>query len=201
VIECQCRSLSHKGSGIDIQSHNITRIHTMTPTDKLSIESVEESKIVSLTKGMYGSESNNNPIPYFNLRCGQMRWNDLVHNGGWYNKKGEKLGWGDISADDLIHLSNTLPEWEEFYILPEGASYYKFVEAIEKKNDPILTIDAPGMEYVNENCRWVISRGTIILEVDDYVNKTSMKTYRDMSYKQTSRELFLGMQKTISAIT
>ena len=176
----------------------------MTPTDKLSIESVEESKIVSLTKGMYGSESNNNPIPYFNLRCGQMRWNDLVHNGGWYNKKGEKLGWGDISADDLIHLSNTLPEWEEFYILPERASFWNFVNAIGTIGSACTTaptIDAPGIEYAKENCRWVISRGTIILEVDDYVNKTSMKTYRDMSYKQTSRELFLGMQKTISAIT
>lgn len=161
---------------------------TNTDTSKLSIESIEASKIVPLTKGMYGSEFNKSPIPYYNLRCGQMRTNDLVHNGGWYNNKGEKLGWGDLSSDDLIHLSNTLLEGEVFYILPEGASYWKFVETYEKKSEPLLTMEAPGIEYVQQNCRWVIWSGTII-EVDDYVNRTSSKTYRNMDYMQTTRKL------------
>jgi len=37
----------------------------------------------------------------FGICNGQMRSCDFVHNGGWYNKSGEKIGWGDLSPSDM----------------------------------------------------------------------------------------------------
>jgi len=31
------------------------------------------------------------------LREGVIRCREEVHNGGWYNTLGEKLGWGDLT--------------------------------------------------------------------------------------------------------
>jgi hypothetical protein len=29
---------------------------------------------------------------------GDVRMNEIVHNSGWYNQRGEEIGWGDMSA-------------------------------------------------------------------------------------------------------
>jgi len=64
----------------------------------------------------------------FGLRQNQMRMDDFVHNGGWYNCKGEKIGWGDLSPNDIVRLSQELEDGEDFYVLGEQDSYWNFVK-------------------------------------------------------------------------
>lgn len=114
-----------------------------------------------LTKGMYGSEFNLKS-DLFGLACGQMRCGGkLTHNSGWYNKSGEKLGWGDLSVADFARIRDGLEEGELFIILCEGDSFWNFV----KHNPGIIgsmcktapTADAPGVEYVAEHAAYIIS--------------------------------------------
>ena len=78
-----------------------------------------------LTKGMFGHEFAPAQGALFGFRAGQMRSNDYVHNGGWYNKAGEKLGWGDLSEEDMVRLMQELEDGEFFIILPESASHHR----------------------------------------------------------------------------
>lgn len=95
------------------------------------------------------------------LREGRIRSDDFVHNGGWYNSKGEKIGWGDLSSDDINRLASNLSDDEVFVVLPEQYSFWKFVTrhgsfgclcetSKEEKN--------PGQEYIIEHARYVITK-------------------------------------------
>jgi hypothetical protein len=99
------------------------------------------------------------------LRSGQIRADDLVHNGGWYNSDGEKLGWGDLSAEDLRRLRDGLPADELFIVLGESDSFWNFVT-----HNPGITGDFckttveemhPGRAYMAKNARYVIETGVI----------------------------------------
>lgn len=99
---------------------------------------------------------------------GQLRFRDFVHNGGWYNKEGEKLGWGDLSPDDIKTIAAKLPPEESFYILSEGDSFWNFVKEIqdwngapvvEKKEGP--REEKPGIDYVKEKAFMVIRGGKL----------------------------------------
>jgi hypothetical protein len=94
--------------------------------------------------GSYGSSSR------FGLRCGQMRPRDtkVGHNNGWYNQNGEKLGWGDLSKEDLINIAKGLEEDEVFITLGEQDSYW-YVDNKEKEMNP-------GRDYVIEKARHII---------------------------------------------
>ncbi|MDP1689645.1 MAG: hypothetical protein Q8L52_00330 [bacterium] len=128
-----------------------------------------------LTKGVYGHQFNraNN---LFGIRCGQIRSHEFVHNGGWYNQQGEKLGWGDLTAADLQRISRELQDGELFVILPESASFWKFVE--KESAGPIGSMcattsdeQAPGIDYVAAECSYIIARGTIHI-VSRYTKET-----------------------------
>jgi hypothetical protein len=120
---------------------------------------------MQLTQGMYGSEFRNTGS-MFGIRCGQMRGQDIVHNGGWYNAAGEKLGWGDMSADDFLRISSELPEGELFVVLPESASFWKFVDRkrmgmIGSMHATSPDIEAPGVDFIVEHAMWIIARSRI----------------------------------------
>jgi hypothetical protein len=120
---------------------------------------------VRLTKGMFGSEFNS--VDNFGLRCGQMRGGDnkIGHNAGWYNSRGEKLGWGDLVLGDLRKVQAGMDPGEFFITLSEHDSYWGFV----KKYGPIgsmCKVDrptemAPGIEYVSERYRFAVTKDTI----------------------------------------
>ncbi len=116
-----------------------------------------------LAKGMYGHEFDRTGNQ-FGLRCGQMRRNDLVHNGGWYNKEGEKLGWGDLSEADLITIRDGLEESDVFIILSEMDSYWNF--PVQAKQEG--TSEAPGKKYVAEHAKFYITKGTIHSVISPY---------------------------------
>ena len=101
------------------------------------------------------------------LRLGQMRGrpDKLTHNSGWYNRAGEKIGWGDLGKRDMAAILATLPAGEAFIILSEQASFWKFVTRVGMIGDLCsTTADAenPGIEYVMENAMMCVKAGRVI---------------------------------------
>jgi len=140
-----------------------------------------------LTKGLYGHEFQS-ASTLFGLCCGQMRSGagHSIHNGGWYNHLGEKIGWGDLSSTDLARISNELSSDEIFVVLPESASFWNFV----KKVGPIgsmcttePTEKAPGVDYIRKHCFYIIKPGKVI-RVNDYSEPAS----GDILRKDVSKE-------------
>lgn len=146
-----------------------------------------------LTKGLYGHEFRSTST-LFGLRCGQMRGGatKMAHNNGWYNKTGEKLGWGDLSAEDFQRIYRELENDELFIVLGEQDSFWNFVT----HNPGIIgsmcatkpTADTPGVDYVAEKCRYIISRDGLHL-VDDYGSrKESLVNLNGLPFKVLTRE-------------
>lgn len=127
--------------------------------------------MAQLTKGMYRHEFKPGSN-LFGLQCGQIRCGDakITHNSGWYNKSGEKIGWGDLSTEDFQRISNELKDGEFFIILCESDSFWNFVTQC----DPIgslartkPTAEAPGIDYVAKHAIYVIARNQLYC-VDRY---------------------------------
>jgi hypothetical protein len=125
-----------------------------------------------LTKGMYGHQFQPKGN-LFGLYCGQCRSDDFVHNGGWYNRAGEKLGWGDLSPQDFQRISDKLDDGELFIVLYESDSFWNFVT----HNPGIIgsmcatkpTVGAPGVDYVAKKCCYIIASHQLYY-VDRYGN-------------------------------
>lgn len=152
--------------------------------------------MVALTKGMYTKVWNRESNTYtgskaFGLSDGQCGNDEAAHNGGWYNQKGEKLGWGDLSYAQLLRISQEIAEGEVFYVLPEGASHWDFVRWSKDRNDMSYTIapdaQAPGIEYVQAKCKWVIKRGSITRVSDYQYEKVGEQTYKGVTYTSVKR--------------
>ena len=79
--------------------------------------------MAQLTKGMfgmgYGRVDSRPARELFGFSSGHISKQDLIHNGGWYNKAGEWLGWGDLSPLNLKRLAEVLEEGEMFVVLYE----------------------------------------------------------------------------------
>ena len=122
-----------------------------------------------LTKGMYGREFKPES-ELFGIRCGQIRARTIVHNGGWYNQRGEKLGWGDLSPEDFQRISDGLENGELFIVLYESDSFWSFVTKpviIGSRTTVRPDVEAPGVEYVVEKCGYVIAKNRLYY-VDRY---------------------------------
>ncbi len=130
--------------------------------------------MAQLTKGMYGDEFNPTG-DLFGLYCRQMRGGKtkLTHNSGWYNKSGEKLGWGDLSTKDFRKISRELKNGELFIILSESDSYWNFITPqhgpLNKmaKKKGLKMMAAPGVDYVTEHAMYIIARNQLYC-VDRY---------------------------------
>lgn len=131
-----------------------------------------------LKKGMYGSEFDQEQDAPFGLKCGQMRSDDTIHNGGWYNILGAKLGWGDLSIGDITRIKNELPKDECFIVLSESDSFWKFVRNVAPLGF-MCDVDepserCPGTEYVLEKAMFLIVPGTVYC--CNYRGDTTIKT-------------------------
>jgi hypothetical protein len=93
----------------------------------------------------------------FDLYSGQMRGGSgkLTHNSGWYNKSGEKLGWGDLSVSDMKRIAKEIGNDELFIVLSEGNSHWNFVGCTATVD---LDEHAPGAQYVAEKAMYIIGR-------------------------------------------
>lgn len=103
------------------------------------------------------------------LREGAIRGDDFVHNGGWYNSAGDKIGWGDLSPLDFSRIQSKLKEKECFIVLGESDSYWHFVTFDkEVSKNPGITkvwVDAqeknPGLEYIASKIYYLITKDTV----------------------------------------
>ena len=136
-----------------------------------------------LTAGMYGTEFD--PKSHeFGLACGQMRGgiDRVVHNGGWYNKAGEKLGWGDLSQKDLVRVAKSLPVGEMFIVLYEQESFINFVQNPSSVGGSFSKVSdeesSPGQEYVADHCVYIVVPGGIY-HVTAYGNEFAIATWEN----------------------
>jgi hypothetical protein len=118
-----------------------------------------------LIKNMYGTEFY--PESFcMGLRCGQIKYrNKYAHNSGWYNREGDKLGWGDLDAEDFKRIQASLEDNELFLVLGEGDSFWNFVT----QNPGIIgslckteaTVEAPGRVYVAKHAMFAITQDKV----------------------------------------
>ncbi len=106
----------------------------------------EESLMTMLTKGIYGTALQPLDGP-FGLRRGQRRVERFYHNAGWFNRTGEKLGWGDLSPDDIRKIMSELPEDEIFIIIAENST----------PRDDVI-----DRQYVIKNASYIISPNRLV---------------------------------------
>jgi hypothetical protein len=115
-----------------------------------------------LTKGMFGHEFSPES-PRFGIYCGQMRWPDYIHNGGWYNGQGQKIGRGDLTIEDMERICRELQPDEAFIILSESDSFWQHVRRpgvignladVDQQTD-----EEPGIEYIALNAMYIIKPG------------------------------------------
>jgi hypothetical protein len=122
-----------------------------------------------LTKGIFGEEFRFNGYNEFDLRTGQLRAKRLCHNVGWYNKLGEKLGWGDLDSADFEKIQKVIPENEWFLILSEQDSFWNFVTKlgiIGSMCETSQTEQSPGIEYVLDRFIYAIDKSGIYCRED-----------------------------------
>ena len=128
----------------------------------------EDNETPPLTLGMYGSEFN--AKHHYGLYCGQMNSGVKGHNAGWYNARGEKLGWGDLSEANVEKLMDRLPVGECFFVLSESDSYWDFVVDVGQFGWTAKTAPSekfPGIEYVLKRACFVVVKHATIY-VNDY---------------------------------
>ncbi|TSC83037.1 MAG: hypothetical protein G01um101419_309 [Parcubacteria group bacterium Gr01-1014_19] len=120
-----------------------------------------------LTQGMYKPEARvPGQEPMFGLRFGQLRhMGEFGHNAGWYNKAGEKLGYGDLATGDLQKIAAELEEGELFITMGEQDSFWTFVtehrgwlgaQCVTSQDE-----HSPGIAYVAEKAVYVIAKGKV----------------------------------------
>lgn len=100
---------------------------------------------MKLTQGIYGDLSCN----LFGLQLDQKRQNEVIRNAGWFNIKGEKIGKGDLSLDDIDNIACGLQSEDLFIILNEADSSWDMPGNLDRF--------APGLPYVMEKARWIAS--------------------------------------------
>jgi len=132
-----------------------------------------------LKKGMYGEEQRQTG-DLFGIRCGQLRSIEkITHNSGWYNIKGEKLGWGDLSAQDFRRISAEIDPNEVFFVLSEHASHGAFMtekEVLDPLTGKEVKEDAPGINYVAEHAMYIITQNRLV-KVDRWSKKEALVQY------------------------
>lgn len=117
-----------------------------------------------LTLNMFGHEFGNRPATPFGLHSGQMRsdtrtTSKVAHNGAWYSQDGVRIGWGDLSIDDVRRIQANLTDGDYFFVLGES-SFWAFVRnhgPIGSMCETAPTIDNPGVDYVRENFMYLIT--------------------------------------------
>ncbi len=114
-----------------------------------------------LVPGMYGRQDFSK-VGLFGLVRGQIspRKLKLVHNGGWYNHLGQKIGWGDLSSKDFRRISSGLKKGELFIVLSEKDSFWAFVSSIGATGGLSAVREeerSPGVSYVADRALYVIA--------------------------------------------
>ena len=110
-----------------------------------------------LTKGLWGARNSGNGCQLLGMHHGQMRPDRLVHDAGWYNQRGESLGWGDLGPVDFSVIRDNITAGEMFIALSERNSCCEGTK---------LDVEAPGIDYVAEKACYIVSKEGVFA-VDD----------------------------------
>ena len=87
----------------------------------------------------------------------------IVHNGGWYNQNGDRVGWGDLSPQDLKKVSEVLDAGEVFVVLREMDAYWDLPSRLGRGR-----MDDPGKEYLVEYACFAVVKDCIyVVDRDD----------------------------------
>lgn len=145
-----------------------------------------------LTLNIFGHEFGpRNPNP-FGLHSGQMRSREKqAHNGAWYNQDGVRVGWGDLSSDDLRNIQKNLDPSDYFFVLPES-SFWHFVRhhgPIGSMCDTDPTIDHPGLKYVKDNFRYLVTRDGFFFKSHGYAHEKAYDNYGIMFHPLRAEDL------------
>ncbi|MBI2633602.1 MAG: hypothetical protein HYW78_04460, partial [Parcubacteria group bacterium] len=101
-------------------------------------------------------------VNLFGLRNEQMRYKDkIMHNAGWYNAQGEKLGWGDLSAEDFKNIESEIADGELFITLYEHDAFWNFVVKFGAFGGACATKPeekVPGIGYIKAHCAYIIAK-------------------------------------------
>lgn len=98
----------------------------------------------------------------FGLSMGQMRsYDKITHNSGWYNLRGEKIGWGDLGVSDFRCIKDNLEDGDAFIVLGESDSFWNFVTqpGITGEDSEVEgTEQNPGVEYILDKVQYFITK-------------------------------------------
>lgn len=134
-----------------------------------------------LTKRMFGTEMSPVRGP-FGLCSGMMCGDDgkIRHNAGWFNRKGELLGWGDMGPRAFTAIATELPRDEMFIILGESAWRFDF------RAHGITDYEQPGTDYVVRKADMLIRSGRCYTV--DVSDGSRWETRRGIDFRVISRE-------------
>lgn len=158
---------------------------------------------MKLTQGMFGSEFGAKKENPFKLQTGQMRAAaKMTHNSGWYNAAGEKIGWGDLAAYDMLEIKYNLEPNEVFIVLSESDSFWNFVmpgriALIGSMCETEPTEQSPGSEYVMQKMSYVITQDDVFYVTDDEDSKMEEWFVGDILVIPISRSQMIGKIKEI----
>jgi hypothetical protein len=124
-----------------------------------------------LKKMMYHGRRVDERSTLFGLKYGQLRMNEFTHNSGWFNAAGEKIGFGDLSIEDMVRIREELQSGEVFIIVCESDLFATRTE--RTPYDP----EAPGVDWVVDKAMYIIVPGQII-SVDRYTSDERTYEYR-----------------------
>lgn len=88
--------------------------------------------------------------------CGN---DSLAHNGGWFDKESNKIGWGDIGPREVERVKEKQLPGEIFFVVSEHDSYWDLPKGL----DPLK----PGLDFIIEKVRFFITDNKIYRVVDD----------------------------------
>lgn len=139
------------------------------------------------------------------IKSGQIRTDDFVHNGGWYECDGTKIGWGDLSREDLQRIPRCLPEGEPLIILDEHYSFWSFVRRpglLGSMTQVRQEEHAPGIEYVADKCCYILTRGHRYYVARNWSNQREEITVHGITFevldRQGARNLILAHQSSFA---
>ena len=131
---------------------------------------------MALMKGMFSRRRR--PSARFGLRNAQLspKRGTAVRNASWFNAAGEKLGWGDLSFDDLHRIAAGLRGRETFIILDQSYGYFAFLFPKHFRNAGRKgPMDRPGASYVRRHARYEIMKDGVWTVDPDGVRKPLKK--------------------------
>jgi len=143
-----------------------------------------------LKKGMYLWGKGKKPSKLFDITYGMVvpEGYVFVKNVGWYNKKGEELGFGDLAVFNIEKLKNELLENELFVVLGQEDSWERTInEAHKKYPKKVGKGKTPGPLYVASRAWVIIARGVVYEIKSSAVFPGGMETRKGIQTKIISQ--------------